>query len=641
MKKNNTNILQRITFSFFFATVFMAMAQEDDLQTLPLNEVIVHASTDSTGLRDESDVRHGSYTVSVVTREEMDLRYQSSVLPVLNTQVPGFFSTARGFMGNGVSDGASGHLSIRGIGGAFQNGSSTTSVLVLIDGHPQYAGLMGHPVADAYQTMMIERVEVIRGPSSVIYGSNAMGGVINLVTRKSREEGVHTHVKVAAGSYGSFIAEADNRIRKGKFSSNLSLSYKRSDGHRPRMNFEQYNGYGKLNYEFNRHWKIWGETQLTHFYAENPGSLTKPYTDNDQKITRGTAAATLENKYRHTSGCLSLYYNWGHHWINDGYPNGGTPLDYRYVSDDGMLGVSAYQSYLFPFGTRLNVGMDYQHFGGKARNAYLDGRTPKILADKVIDDIAAYTTFRQNIHSWLSIDAGARFDYHSQAGGSFIPQAGMTFHLPDSIEIKATAGKGYRNPTLRELFMFPPQNSDLKPEEIWNYELAFSQIVSEKGLSYHLNVFYLQGKNLIMKMPNPNGSGWVNQNTGQVENFGAEAQMAWAVHKNWAVSANYSFLHMKNPVLAAPEHKLCAQVRYQKGPWMLSNEWQYIAGLYTELNPSRTEEFLLWNLQAHFRVNKNLSLFINGENLLSSDYEILSGYPMPKANLTGGLTISF
>lgn len=65
-------------------------------------------------------------------------------------------------------------------------------------------GLMGHPIADAYQSMLTEKVEVLRGPASVLYGSNAMGGVINIVTRKQQDEGVRTNMQVGYGSYQHF-----------------------------------------------------------------------------------------------------------------------------------------------------------------------------------------------------------------------------------------------------------------------------------------------------------------------------------------------------------------------------------------------------------------------------------------------------
>ena len=140
-----------------------------------------------TGTRNETDIRHLPMTISVVDRGTVESSHASSVLPVLNTRVPGFFSTSRGLLGYGVSDGAAGQMSVRGIGGPVQSGLQTTGVLVLVDGHPQYMGLMGHPIADAYQTMLVERVEVLRGPASVLYGSNAMGGVVNIVTRKMDE----------------------------------------------------------------------------------------------------------------------------------------------------------------------------------------------------------------------------------------------------------------------------------------------------------------------------------------------------------------------------------------------------------------------------------------------------------------------
>lgn len=106
--------------------------------------------------------------------------------------------------------------------------------MVLIDGHPQYMGLMGHPIADAYQSLMAERVEVLRGPASVLYGSNAMGGVINIVTRQLHEEGVKTNINLGYGSFNTLQSEVTNRIRKGGFTSLISGSYNRTDGTSPK-----------------------------------------------------------------------------------------------------------------------------------------------------------------------------------------------------------------------------------------------------------------------------------------------------------------------------------------------------------------------------------------------------------------------
>ena len=599
-----------------------------------INEVVV------TGTRSETDVRHLPMTVSVVGRPQLEASQQTSVLPVLNSQVPGFFSTSRGVMGYGVATGASGQMSLRGIGGPAQAGLPTTGLLVLIDGHPQYMGLMGHPIADAYQTMMAERVEVLRGPASVLYGSNAMGGVINIVTRKMQEDGIRTNINIGAGSYGSIQTEATNRIRKGRFSSTVTASYNRTDGHRADMAFEQYGGYAKLGYDFTDNWKVWGDVNVTRFNATNPGSVMKPYIDNDQRITRGMTSFALENHYEKTSGALSFFYNWGDHWINDGYQPGGEPLQYRFNSNDQMLGVSWYQSVQLFQGNRLTVGADYFHFGGEAWNQFFDGHR-ETSANKSLNEVAGYVDFRQDIAAWLTLDAGARVDYHSQTGTEFIPQVGLAFHLPENVEIKAMASKGFRNPTIREMYMFPPQNPDLKPEKLWNYELSFSQRLMDNRLSYGLNVFYINGENLIIRLPNPNGSGMLNQNSGEIENWGAEANVGYQFNPVWSVMANYSWLHMENPVLASPEHKLYGGVNFRKGRWSASTGIQYMKGLYTDLDAATKENFVLWDMQGSFKATNYLSFYLRGENLLAQRYEINAGYPMPKATFMGGVNINF
>lgn len=636
MKKERF-VLAFFTGCLISAASLQAQTSKDSIKvarSYAINEVVV------TGTRSETDVRHLPMTVSVVGRPQLEASQQTSVLPVLNSQVPGFFSTSRGVMGYGVATGASGQMSLRGIGGPAQAGLPTTGLLVLIDGHPQYMGLMGHPIADAYQTMMAERVEVLRGPASVLYGSNAMGGVINIVTRKMQEDGIRTNINIGAGSYGSVQTEATNRIRKGRFSSTVTASYNRTDGHRADMAFEQYGGYAKLGYDFTDNWKVWGDVNVTRFNATNPGSVMKPYIDNDQRITRGMTSFALENHYEKTSGALSFFYNWGDHWINDGYQPGGEPLQYRFNSNDQMLGVSWYQSVQLFQGNRLTVGADYFNFGGEAWNQFFDGHR-ETSANKSLNEVAGYVDFRQDIAAWLTLDAGARVDYHSQTGTEFIPQVGLAFHLPENAEIKAMASKGFRNPTIREMYMFPPQNPDLKPEKLWNYELSFSQRLMDNRLSYGLNVFYINGENLIIRLPNPNGSGMLNQNSGEIENWGAEANVGYQFNPVWSVMANYSWLHMENPVLASPEHKLYGGVNFRKGRWSASTGIQYVKGLYTDLDAATKENFVLWDMQGSFKATNYLSFYVRGENLLAQRYEINAGYPMPKATFMGGVNINF
>lgn len=621
--------------ALFYSKDIQAQEAVDSTRLYTIDEVVV------TGTRNATDVRHLSQTVSVVNRRKIEQSMQPSLLPVLTENVPGLFTTARGIMGYGVSGGAAGGISLRGLSGG------TARMMVLIDGHPQYAGIFGHPVADAYQSLLADKVEVLRGPASVLYGSNAMGGVINIVTRKMHEDGIHTNLHAGYGSYNTVETELTNMVRKGRFSSVISGSYNRTDGHRDDMGFEQYGGYAKLGYGVTDNWNMYADVNVTHFNASYPGPVSALLVDGDQRITRGVSSFTVTNNYEKTSGSASFFYNWGKHWINDGYtPSAGqTSQDGRFNSRDNMMGVSLFQSTQFFKGNRITFGFDWFRYGGKAWTDYVAGEregTRNDLVDKHEDEFAGYMDFRQNIGKWLTLNAGLRVDNHSRAGTEWIPQAGFAFHLPYAIELKTSASKGFRYPILREMYMFPPQNPDLKPESMWNYEIALSQTLLNGRLNYGVNVFYIDGKNLIMTLPNPNGSGMLNQNFGKIDNVGVELMAAYRINANWSVDANYSFLHMKNPVIAAPEHKLYAGGSFTKGRWSVSSGIQYIGGLYTSVgdNPV-TENFVLWNLRGQFSATKWLDLWVRGDNLLAQKYEINAGYPMPRATVIGGININF
>ena len=600
-----------------------------------LSEVVV------TGTRNETDIRHLPMTVSVVDRPLIEYSNVPSLLPVLTEQVPGLFITSRGIMGYGVSEGAAGTISMRGLSGG------SGQVMVLIDGHPQYMGMFGHPISDAYQSLMAERVEVLRGPASVLYGSNAMGGVVNIVTRRMEQDGVRTNINAGYGSWNTVQTELTNRVRYKGFSSIVSASYNRTDGHRADMGFEQYGGYAKLGYDFSPYWRVRADVNVTHFNASNPGTVSNPILDADQSVTRGMTSLAVENEYEGTSGALSVFYNWGDHHINDGYypldTTDNQPLDYRFNSHDDMMGISAYQSVRMFRGNRLTVGVDWYRFGGSAWDQYVAGER-RGERDDIVDiaqhEVAGYVDFRQNIGTWLTLDAGVRIDYHSHIGVEWVPQAGLSLHLPHSMELKASVSKGFRYPTIREMYMFTPRNPDLRPERMWTYELSLSQKLLDGRLSYGVNVFYIDGDNFIMTQMvdgKPH-----NVNAGALRNAGVEAQAAWRIARDWSVDANYSFLHMENPVVAAPEHKFYVGGLFTHGRWHVSTGVQYVAGLYTQVGDSSVQEdFVLWNIRASFRILDWMSVWVRGENLLNWKYEINAGFPMPGTNVTGGLNFGF
>ena len=611
--------------AFLGLTAMAAQAQTAD--SLALEEVVV------TGTRNAVDVRHLPMTVSVIGRETLTEQHQTSILPTAMQQVPGLFVTSRSMMGYGVSTGAAGGINLRGItGGAGQ-------LLVLIDGHPQYQGIYGHPIADSYQTMMADRIEVLRGPASVLYGSNAMGGVINIVTRSMHQDGVKTTLDLGAGSYGAIQAEASNQVRSGKFSSTVAAQYGRTDNHRPRMGFEQYGGYLKLGYDINNHWNTYIDADITHFNASYPGAESSPLYDADQWITRGVVSAALENHYNRTSGALSVYSNFGRHKIDDGTADPSKPTQRYFRSKDALTGVSWYQNAQFFDGNRVTVGVDYMHIYGKAyytsKATDEELETPnKQSGESYRNEIAGYVDIRQDLLSWLTVDAGIRVDHHSITGTEWIPQAGVVVRPIETGEVKAMVSKGFRNPTMREMYLYPPSNTDLEPERLWNYELSWRQRLQE-GFTYGLNVFYIKGDNMIQTVNRQ------NVNTGEIENWGVEVEAKYPICPSFNVTFNSAYLHMKNKIIAAPEFTGYLGLNYRQDKWLVTLGLQHINNLYTAVGDNEQKEsFWLLDASVTYAVTRNVSLWVRGENLLAQKYEINLGYPMPRTTFMAGVSVS-
>ena len=267
-----------------------------------------------------------------------------------------------------------------------------------------------------------------------------------------------------------------------------------------------------------KNWNAWADLNITHFNATNPGTIFNPITDNTFNITRGITTVALENKYDKSSGSISFYYNWGRHKINDGYAQGKQPQVTRFNSKDNLLGVSLYESISFFEGSRITLGFDYKHYGGKAWNYNLNSKDNSTIADKSQNNVAGYVNIHQIISSFLAIDAGIRVDHLSNVGTEWVPQGGLTFYTSKNSELKAMISKGFRFPTIREMYMFPPQNPNLKSEKLMNYELAFSQRLIDNRLYYAANIFYINGKNIITNMIVDSRPKYVN--IGKVRNYG-------------------------------------------------------------------------------------------------------------------------
>lgn len=602
---------------FLIAGTKLAGAQDSYSihDTIQIEEVVI------TGTPVKVSRNNVPMSVSVVTQAAIEESDESALLPVLNGRVPGLFVTERGVTGFGVAAGSAGQISIRGIGG-----NPTTGVLMLIDGHPQFMGIMGHPLPDSYVASDAERVEVIRGPASILYGTNAMGGVINIITKKQTLEGIHGNARVSYGSFKTQKYMGSVGYKKDKFSAFISANHDQTDGHRPNSEFKITNGYTKLGYNISDHFYATADFSMAAYEAADPGPDTinaKPGERID--IKRGYGAFTLQNEIEKASGSFRFFYNFGEHDITDGFH-----------SLDNNFGINFYESLHLFEGNSLTAGIDYNQYGGMAENLKAMGGKGIVFADTSITEFGSYLFIQQTLAEKLTLNAGLRYQNNSVYGDQWIPSAGFAWKFGETTTWKANVSKGFRSPTMRELFLWGP-NPNLSPESIISYETGISKLFFNNKLSTELTVYSLSGDNLIVTVPNQG-----LQNSGEVNNKGIEVAINAEASKNLTVNATYSYIHMENPVYATPEHHIYLNANYRLNKLLLTANIQQISNLDNDPSPKvNMESYTLLNAKATYNLLKNFGLYVSAENLLNQNYQVNRYYTMPGTTVFGGVNFSF
>lgn len=618
----------RVTLFFLMFGIFKLIAGDVNINdTISLDEVIIVSGTKTLLNRNQIPS-----TVSVVTREELDESSESAILPILSERVPGLFVTERGVTGFGVSTGAAGTVNIRGVG-------SGNKVLMLFDGQPQWAGVFGHHLPDMYVTSDAERVEIIRGPASLLYGSNAMGGVINVITRRTKEDGVHGRGRLLYGSYNTQKYMINTGIKKNKFNLNLSVNHDRTNGHRDNSAFHITNGYAKLGYDFSENWKATTNLVLAKFKSHNPGTEEKPVFDNWVDALRGTYSFSVENHYEKKSGAFQAFYNWGKHEIDDGWEEGKGPSSYLFNSDDYNAGFAFYESFRLSPDNLVTTGIDFKQWGGKAWNDSINGNRAD-LVDKSVYEWAAYLLSQQNLTDKLSLNMGIRFEKNEVFGEEWIPQLGIAYQLSPYITMKTSVSKGFRSPNIRELYMFMPANPDLRPEYMNNYDFSYLHRLLGNKLELELTVFFSKGENMIQTVIVDSRP--MNVNTGSFINKGFEFAAYYKISSALKINTNYSFLHTDIPIIAAPKHKAFLGGNWKFDKFSLSGNMQFIGDLYTRVGENSLQEsYTLLGAKFSFHLNKWVDLFVNGENLTDCKYSINEGFTMPGIVVVGGIDFKF
>lgn len=599
------------------------------VDTVQLNEILISAPLKSSPELLPLDVTQ-------ITQEEIEKSGETSLLPVLVSKVPGLFVTERGFAGYGVSGGSAGAVNIRGVG-------QGNKVLFMIDGQPQWAGVFGHSLADTYVANGVEKIEVVKGPSSLLYGSNAMGGSINLITNRQKTDGITGRARALFGSFSTQKFALSSGYRKGKFSASLSGQLDRSNGYRKGSAFWLANEILQLNYAPTANWAIGGILDMTQSHANNPGTVQKPLENMWTNIFRGTGSVYVKNSYGRYHGGVQAYINWGRHKVDDGNDPGTPPNDYLFNSTDYNMGFTIYENMNLWQANTLSAGIDFQHWGGHVWNT--DKSDQSIRSSESshhVNEIAGYLMMQQGFfNNILNVNAGVRLQHGSTYGNEWVPQAGVIVRPGKTAEIKASFSKGFRSPNIRELYLYPPANPDLKPEYMLNYEVSYNQYFLNGNLMVGAALFFIDGKNMIQTVMVDGRP--KNVNTGGFINKGFELEASYRILPNLLASANYSYLHTNAMTLYAPKNKLSTELTYSPGDFSFTLDETSIWSMYNGGPDNMRESYTLLNLRAAYTLQAKVpvTLSVKVDNLTNKHYEIIYGCPMPGTTIMGGVEFKF
>jgi len=588
-----------------------------------LNEVVV------TGTNSVVPQRLLPYTVSVVGNRQLEATGQTQVLSAISGMVPSLFVSQRSIFGFGVSNGGAGHIKLRGVGG-----DRASAVLMMVDGQPQFAGIYSHHIADFYDKEYVDRVEVLRGPGSVLYGSNAMAGTINVITKNAATDGVRTTLQSQYGSYNTWLSSLTNTVRHGRFSSLVSLSYNRTDGNVDNFDFKQADGYAKIGYDFSDHWRGYLDYTLMNFRGNDPiyPRLSDPESTDiyHQNITRGEAAATVTNSYGAISGSARVYYNYGNHFVDD-------PRHFH--SKDDRLGIILYENFRPWKNASATVGFDFDSYSGEipvsGGNHHTEGSMSTISRKNIVE-YSPYLTLSQTfLDNLLNVNGGLRMANSNKFDSQWVPQFGFSLNPGLDWTVKGNLAVGYRNPSFRELYLYRMANPDLQPEKMTNYEISVGKAFS-RYFSTEITGYYSNGRNMIQTVDQK------NQNTGRFINKGIELAAHSHPADNLWLSATYSYLHTSlTNLVGAPRNQYYLGVQWK--PWdflHIDADLKGVGGLYVADN-IKNQNYALINIKLTWDVCRYLSLFTRLENITDARYTINRGYPMPGFTALAGFKLHF
>ena len=552
-------------------------------------------------------------------------------------------------------NGRNANFSIRG-SSDYKPGGYNNRVLVLLDGFQISMPYSGSIDWNAMPLDFLDRVEVVKGPVSSLYGQNSMGGIINLVTKNYSDE--FYNIKATVGSYDS----KDLNLTMSNVTDNISytalLQHKKGNGHRFNAQYEQNNFYTKI---FNKKQDLSVSLIANKSINGQPGFFVedRPSLTSYRISNRDSVYLQLFKKQTLDANNNIVYSLSMNHFYTNYFDREDTPEE-------------EIQEQTFYNDTSLNLRAEYQKL--ISTKSYLIFGSDIILEQSdisiyrnIYDDLKQVTSgfFVQNriqLSERLLLGLGLRFDYRSVDRGdefsykSFSdvsPKINLTFKRDTFSTWNFALSKGFRSPSFSELFLQYESdyglntqgNPNLEPEQLYGLDISFDR-TNKTNLTYSVSTFYYNYKDMIDFVY---GLPVIALNRSDISSNGLETNISYKINPNLNLDLGYTFLRVDDinnvdPILYRPKHKFISSIKHksknisniismryqskQDYQNFLSDEREY-EGTEIKFPIEQLDSLILFNYIGTYELNNNHKVSLKISNLFDKQYELIQDFPMP------------
>ncbi|TDX00083.1 TonB-dependent receptor plug domain-containing protein [Dinghuibacter silviterrae] len=637
-------------------------AQTDTTRSRQLDEVVITADKTSTKLSQTGKM------VDVITRAQLERSGAKSLSQILGEQ-PGII----------VGGAGSNPGSVKSI---YMEGAGNGYTLIMVDGVPLMDASSTDNSIDLRSLTLedIDRIEIVKGSQSVLYGSDAIAGVINIITKKGADKPI---ALAGQGSYGTNNTWSGNVSAGGKVGRvlkyNAGFGYYKTDGipeatdtmpgtPNPRDGSKQYAFHAALDWQAAKGVTISPFLRYSHFDGSADGGSF--LVDTSFTYTLTNLQTGVQSLAQLGKGQLHLVYAFNRthrNDLDDSLPN----LNAKgFFSSDAFTGYEHYgEAFVsYPVTGRVNVvgGVDYRHLSTEQTSLYLypgSPVSPGVLSKDSAhyQQVGVYASATAKLPGGVYLDGGLRYNNNSRYGNSLVFNADPSVTIAHRIKLFANFSSGYKVPSLYQLYS-SYGNKDLKPEKALSLEGGAEYTAGPFRLRAAYFDRWLQDVIFFSSTSTPPYGLYINQNKERQQ--GVETEASWTIIPRLQLTANYTYVtgtvtdksgeggsDTTYPGLyRIPKNSAGAALSYQfrNGFFVSTNvQWQdKRTDLYYDGNiggdaKGTLHAFTLWNAYAEYKLPswQHIKFFVDARNITGATYMETYGYNTLGFTFTGGLRL--